>query len=293
MPTRSQALTELTDEVLARFGEAPDPRVREVLQALVRHLHAFATEVALTDDEWARGIDFVTRAGQLSDERRQELILLSDVLGLSMLTVALNHGAGSQATEPTVFGPFFVEGSPEYANGDDLAHGFSGEPCLVSGRVTDGSGAPVAGARMEVWQADDQGFYDVQYADLDEPRGRGHLFTRDDGSYAFWTVKPVAYPIPGDGPVGELMRAARRSIMRPAHIHFMISAPGRRTLITHVFDREDPHLATDAVFGVKASLIGDFLRHEAGRAPDGRSLASPFHTLSYDFVLAPEREEAA
>lgn len=293
MPTETEALRDLTEEVVASFGDAASPRVREVLQALVRHLHAFAAEVALTDEEWARGIDFMTRAGQLSDERRQEVILLSDVLGLSMFTVALNHGAGSQATEPTVFGPFFLESSPEYANGDDLAHGFSGEPCLVSGRVTDPSGAPVAGARMEVWQADGQGFYDVQYADLDEPRGRGHLFTRDDGSFSFWTVKPVAYPIPKDGPVGELMDAARRSIMRPAHIHFMISAPGRRTLITHVFDREDRYLTTDAVFGVKASLIADFAPHEAGEAPDGRSLASRFHTLTYDFVLAPEREEAA
>ena len=293
MSTQIQAVTELTDEVVASFDDAASPRVREVLQSLVRHLHAFAADVSLTDEEWAHGIDFLTRAGRLSDERRQELILLSDVLGLSMVTVALNHGAGSQATEPTVFGPFYVEGSPEYASGDDLAHGFSGEPCLVSGRVTDPSGAPVAGARMEVWQADDQGFYDVQYADLDEPRGRGHLFTGEDGAFSFWTVKPVAYPIPGDGPVGELMDAARRSIMRPAHIHFMISAPGRRTLITHVFDREDPYLATDAVFGVKASLVADFARHEAGEAPDGRVLDSPFHTLSYDFVLAPEREEAA
>jgi hydroxyquinol 1,2-dioxygenase len=291
--TQTQAVTELTEEVVASFDDAASPRVREVLQSLVRHLHAFAADVSLTDEEWAHGIDFLTRAGQLSDARRQELILLSDVLGLSMVTVALNHGAGSQATEPTVFGPFYVEGSPEYASGDDLAHGFSGEPCLVSGRVTDPFGAPIAGARMEVWQADDQGFYDVQYADLDEPRGRGHLFTGEDGAFSFWTVKPVAYPIPGDGPVGELMDAAGRSIMRPAHIHFMISAPGRRTLITHVFDREDPHLATDAVFGVKASLIGDFARHEAGEAPDGRVLDSPFHTLSYDFVLAPEREEAA
>jgi len=266
----------LTERVEASFAGAGDARLREVMQALVRHLHGFAQEVGLTEDEWFAGIDFLTRTGQMSDDRRQEFILLSDVLGLSMLTVGLNQGAGTQATEPTVFGPFFVGGSPAVPEGGDLARGFGGEPCLVRGRVVDTGGRPIEGARVEVWQADDTGHYDVQYADLDEPRGRGHLFTGRDGGFSFTTVKPVAYPIPDDGPVGRLMAAAGRSVMRPAHIHFMVSAPGRRTLITHVFDREDPHLATDAVFGVKPSLVADFRR------------AGDHHILEYEFVLGEQ-----
>jgi len=268
--------TTLTQQVEEAFAGAQDERLREVLQALVRHLHGFATEVGLTEDEWLAGIQFLTRTGQKSDDRRQEFILLSDVLGLSMLTVELNHGDDSQATEPTVFGPFFVAGSPLVPHGGDLANGFTGERLLVRGRVVDTAGAPIAGALVEVWQADDQGFYDVQYEDLDEPRGRGHLHTLDDGTFSFWTTRPVAYPIPGDGPVGQLMAAAGRSIMRPAHVHFMVSAPGKRTLITHVFDREDPHLESDAVFGVKPTLVAD-LRREGDH-----------FTLDYEFVLGDQ-----
>lgn len=266
--------TTLTDDVAAAFAGAPDPRLRELLGALVRHLHGFAKEVALTEDEWFFAIDFLTRTGHMSDDRRQEFVLLSDVLGLSMLTVGVNQGGDTQATEPTVFGPFFFEGSPAIEEGGDVAQGFSGDPLLVRGRVRDTAGAPVAGARVEVWQADDHGFYDVQQ-DLDEPRGRGHLYALEDGSFSFTSTRPVAYPIPDDGPVGQLMAAAERSVMRPAHVHFMISAPGHRTLITHVFDRTDPYLETDAVFGVKPSLVADFV-------PDGSRF-----TLDFDFVLSP------
>jgi len=267
--------TTLTSEVEAAFAHTPDTRQREVFQALVRHLHGFALEVGLTEEEWFAGIDFVTRAGQMSDDRRQEFVLLSDVLGLSMLTVGVNQGGDSQATEPTVFGPFYVEGSPFVEEGGDLSGAFDGEPLLVRGRVLDPSGAPVPGARVEVWQADAEGFYDIQHGDLDGPAGRGHLFAQDDGTFSFTSIKPVAYPIPDDGPVGQLMHSATRSLMRPAHVHFMISAPGHRTLITHVFDRLDEHLETDAVFGVKPSLIADFV-------PDGHRF-----TLDFNFVLAP------
>jgi hydroxyquinol 1,2-dioxygenase len=291
--TYAGATDDLTQAVVASFSDAPDARLRALMEALVRHLHAFAAETRLSEEEWFAAVDFLTRTGRISTDTRQEFILLSDVLGLSMLTVGINQGTDSRATEPTVFGPFFVENSPAFDDGDDLAQGFSGEPCLVRARVADPAGAPVAGARVEVWQADDQGLYDVQRAAFDGPRGRGHLRTGEDGRVTFWTVKPVAYPIPDDGPVGELLGAARRSPMRPAHIHFMIPAPGFRTLITHVFDGQDPHLGTDAVFGVKASLIGEFVRHEPGVAPDGRALGTPFHTLDYDFVLAPEEERTA
>lgn len=267
--------TTLTGNVEAAFADTADPRLREILAALVRHLHGFAQEVALTEDEWFFAIDFLTRTGHMSDDRRQEFVLLSDVLGLSMLTVGVNQGGDSQATEPTVFGPFFFEGSPFVEEGGDVARGFTGDPLLVRGRVRDTAGATLRGARVEVWQADDKGFYDVQQ-DLDEPRGRGHLFSLEDGSFSFSSTRPVAYPIPDDGPVGQLMHAAGRSVMRPAHVHFMISMPGHRTLITHVFDRTDPYLESDAVFGVKASLVADFV-------PDGSG-----YTLDFDFVLSPE-----
>jgi hydroxyquinol 1,2-dioxygenase len=193
----------------------------------------------------------------------------------------------TNATEATVFGPFFVAGSPRYENGDDIANGAPGEPCFMQGRVRSTAGEPLADAHIEVWQADDQGFYDVQYAGLDSPRGRGHLHADSEGRYWFWSVRPEAYPIPHDGPVGELLAATGRSPMRPAHVHFMITAPGYRTIITHVFAAGDQYLDSDAVFGVKNSLIAAFDRHEPGPAPDGRPMDRPFYTASYDFVLAP------
>lgn len=293
--TRNLSDDDLTRAVLDSFAGTPSERTRAILQSLVRHLHAFVKDVGLTEEEWFKGVDFLTRTGHITDDKRQEFILLSDVLGVSMLVVGLNSRQGgvndsheaTSTTEATVFGPFFVEGSPGYANGDDIANGAPGEPCYIEGRVLSTSGEPVAGARIEVWQADDQGFYDVQYADLEAPRGRGHLHSDAAGRYWFWSVKPEAYPIPHDGPVGQLLGAAGRSPMRPAHVHFMITAPGYRTVITHVFAAGDPHLDTDAVFGVKSSLITAFERHEPGVAPDGRAVERPFYTARYDFVLAP------
>jgi hydroxyquinol 1,2-dioxygenase len=286
--TRNLTDEQLTEAVLASFAGASSERTREVLRSLVRHLHAFAAEVRLTEEEWATGIDFLTRTGHKCDERRQEFILLSDVLGLSMLTIGINHAVPGAATESTVFGPFFVDGTPRYENGDDIANGAPGKPCLMQGQVRGVDGEPVAGARLEIWQADDDGLYDVQYDGLSEPRGRGHLFSDADGRYRFWSVRPEAYPVPVDGPVGELLGAAGRPPMRPAHVHFMITAPGYRTLTTHVFDEADRHLDSDAVFGVKSSLITRFERHEPGTAPDGRALDEPYYTMTYDFVLAPE-----
>lgn len=253
---------------------------------MIKHLHAFISEVGLTEEEWFKGIDFLTRTGHITDERRQEFVLLSDVLGASMLTIGLNNHKPAGATEATVFGPFFVEGSPRCQNGDDLANGAPGEPCLMRGRVLTVGGEPVPDARIEVWQADEAGFYDVQYEDLSEVRGRGHLYSDGEGRYHFWSVRPRAYPIPDDGPVGELLVAGHRSPMRPAHVHFMVEVPGYQTLITHVFDGQDDHLGSDAVFGVKDSLIGKFERREPGVAPDGRQMDRPFYTMSYDLVLA-------
>jgi hydroxyquinol 1,2-dioxygenase len=281
---------DLTRAVLASFGGSKLERFRQVMQSLVRHLHAFVKDVELTEEEWFRGIDFLTRTGHITGDKRQEFILLSDILGVSMLVIEINNKKPPEATASTVFGPFFVENSPRFANGDDLANGASGEPCFMQGRVLSITGKPIPDAHIEVWQADDQGFYDVQYKELSQARSRGHLYSDVEGRYYFWSVRPEAYPIPGDGPVGELLIAANRSPMRPAHVHFMIKAPGYKTLITHVFKEGDQHLGSDAVFGVKSSLITRFERHAPGIAPDGKQMDVPYYTMSYDFILVPAEE---
>ena len=285
--TQAQAAGEeaVTAEVLDTFSGAAAPRYREVMQSLVRHLHAFAREVRLTEFEWQQGIDFLTRAGHITDDRRQEFILASDVLGLSMLTVAINAPASAGATESTVVGPFFTEESPEVPLGGDITGAAKGQPCYVSGTVRGTAGEPVPGARIEVWESDEDGFYDVQYPD-GRTGGRGWLRSAPDGEYRFWSVRPAPYPIPDDGPVGDLLTAAGRGPMRPAHLHFKVEAPGYRTLITHIFVAGDPYLDRDAVFGVKESLITDFAEHPAGTAPDGRRLGGPWTSVAFDIVLA-------
>jgi hydroxyquinol 1,2-dioxygenase len=271
--TRNLTDADLTEAVVASFKGSD--RFNEIAASLVRHLHAFASEVRLTEEEWFAGIDFLTRSGHITTDQRQEFILLSDILGLSMLVVGINNRRPPEATESTVLGPFFVEGSPAFENGDDLAGGAPGEPCLVEGRVVDTDGNAVPDALIEVWQADDEGFYDVQHAQLDHAQGRGHLRSAEDGRFWFWTVKPVAYPIPVDGPAGELLRAGARGEWRPAHIHFKIDADGYQTLITHVFAAGDEYLDKDAVFGVRSNLVGRFERDPAGH-----------WRLHYDMVLA-------
>ena len=250
-----------------------------MLDSLVRHLHGFITEVGLSEEEWLSGIEFLTETGRITDERRQEFVLLSDVLGASMLVIGLNHRVPNAATESTVFGPFFVEDAPRYENGDDLANGAPGEACLVSGRVLSTGGEPIARARVDVWQADEAGMYDVQYDGLTDARGRGHLFSDSEGRFWFRTIRPSPYPIPTDASVGRLLRAAGRSPMRPAHIHFRVEADGYETLTTHVFAAGDPFLDTDAVFGVKESLVAPFATSEDAHCT----------TLEYEFVLARKR----
>jgi len=277
----------ITAAVLDRLSDCPDPRLKEVLSALVRHLHDFAREVKLTEPEWMAGIEYLTATGQKCDDKRQEFILLSDTLGLSMLTVALNHSKSPQATEATVFGPFHVPGAPVLPQGADIAGGAPGEPLFVQATVRGRGGEAVADAEVDVWQADAEGLYDVQRTGLDHAQGRAVLRTDAEGRLRFRAVMPVAYPIPTDGPVGVMLRATGRHPWRPAHVHFMIRAPGYQTLITHVFRDGDPYLDSDAVFGVRSSLIGDFRRHPEGRAPDGSVQPQPFHTLDFDFVLDP------
>jgi hydroxyquinol 1,2-dioxygenase len=283
----------ITADVLARFAATPDARLRELATALVRHLHAFARETRLTESEWFEAIRFLTEVGQKCDAARQEFILLSDVLGLSMLVTDLNHPAAPGGTESTVFGPFHVAGAPRFELGADLAGGASGEPCRVSGRVLGPGGEPVPHAQIEVWQADAEGFYDVQRPGLAAPQARGVLRADADGRFHFWTIVAEPYPIPTDGPVGRLLEATGRHPWRPAHLHFMISAPGHARLITHVFRRGDPWLGSDAVFGVRPSLVADWVRHEPGIAPDGSRRDAPWWTLDFDFTLTRDGPRAA
>jgi hydroxyquinol 1,2-dioxygenase len=260
-----------------------------VIQSLVRHLHAFARDVRLTQADWEAGIRFLTRVGHITDERRQEFILLSDVLGLSMLTVGINAPAAPGATEATVFGPFFVDNAPEVSLGGDIAQGAKGTPCWVSGSVRSTSGEPIPGARIDVWEADEDGFYDVQY-EGDRTAGRGWLSAGPNGEYRFWSVRPAPYPIPTDGPVGELLAATGRSPMRPAHLHFKVTAPGYSPLVTHIFPAGDPYLDRDAVFGVKDELVVDFAEHPLGTGPDGSVRDSGWTSVELDLVLAPVTE---
>jgi hydroxyquinol 1,2-dioxygenase len=245
-------------------------------------------EVRLTEREWQQGIDFLTAVGNITDDRRQEFILLSDVLGVSMQTIAINNEAYGDATEATVVGPFFVHEAPRIEIGGDIAGGAAGQPCWVEGVVTDAAGHPVPGAHLEVWEADADGFYDVQYGDT-RTAGRGQLDADADGSYAFWGVTPTPYPIPHDGPVGALLKEVGRSPMRAAHLHFMASAPGLRTLVTHIFVDGDELLDRDSVFGVKDSLVKVFHPQAAGTpTPDGRDLGDrTWSRVTFDIVLAP------
>ncbi len=258
-------------EVVGRYDGSPDARLAEITTAAITHLHAFVEEVRLTRDEWFQGIMALTAIGQLCDEQRQEFILLSDTLGVSMLVEMLNHAAADGTTEPTVFGPFHVDGAPRKEMGDTILvdEAEDDRPLVLTGTVRDLDGNPIEGAELDVWQTASNGFYDVQDGDQTPMNLRGIFTTGADGTYKIRTVRPVAYPIPGDGPAGELLFANGRHNWRPAHIHFVVSAAGRKTVITHLFDAESDYLDSDAVFGVRDSLVVDM---SGG-------------TCDYDFVL--------
>ncbi|MFF7394739.1 intradiol ring-cleavage dioxygenase [Streptomyces scabiei] len=278
---------DLVERVVRSFDDCSDPRLKQLMTSLVHHLHAFAREVRLSEEEWAQGIEFLTAAGHMTDDKRQEFILLSDVLGLSMQTIGINNEAYGDATEATVFGPFFVENSPEIPLGGSISGVATGEPCWVEGTVSDSEGQPVAGARIEVWEADEEGLYDVQHDD-GRTAARGHLFSDAEGRYSFWGVTPTPYPIPSDGPVGKMLAAVGRSPMRASHLHFMVSAEGQRTLVTHIFVSGDELLDADTVFGVKESLVKKFERQLPGSpTPDGRVVDDSWSRVSFDIVLAP------
>ena len=284
-----QLVTEdnVTELAEARWGTARDPRTAEVLTALVRHLHAFAREVRLTEAEWMAAVQWLTRTGQISDEKREEFILASDVLGLSMLVVQMNHHFDEAATPATVLGPFHIDGSPELEYGADMSDGLPGTPLYVHGAVRDLDGKLVGGAVLDVWQADTDGAYESQL-DVDEARLRAKYTTREDGTYCVRTIAPLGYGIPMDGPVGELIGRTDISPNRPAHVHFLINVPGYEPLITHLFREGAPYLDSDVVFGTKQELVVAFTEHAPGPTPDGGESAVPFLTAEYDFVLQPQ-----
>jgi protocatechuate 3,4-dioxygenase beta subunit len=274
-----------TDAVIARMANCPDPRLKQVVTSIVTHVHAICREVEPTEAEWFAAIQFLTETGQMCDEQRQEYILLSDTLGVSMLVDAINHRKPSGATESTVLGPFHVDGAPHTAMGANLSKDGKGDPLWVSGRVLDEQRQPIESAKLDVWQTSADGFYDIQERTQPAMNLRGVFTTGTDGRFFFRSIKPTSYPIPTDGPVGRLLRKLGRHPMRPAHIHFIVSANGYQAVTTHIFVQGDPYLDSDAVFGVKDSLIVPFVTHDDAAEAARLGVGNPFHTAEYDFVL--------
>jgi hydroxyquinol 1,2-dioxygenase len=286
---RNKTEDDITTEVLARFSATPDPRLRQIMLSLINHLHAFVKEVQLTEAEWFQAIEILTEAGKMCSDKRQEFILFSDTLGVSMVVDLLDHRKPDGATESTVFGPFHRLGAPDMPMGGNIAHrDQTGTPAVVSGRVLDLDGKPIANALLDVWQTQSNGLYDSQDQNLDGLHMRGRFRSDAEGRYLIRTVLPVNYPIPSDGPVGHMLKATGRHPWRPAHIHFVVSADAYEPVTTHIFDRTDPYLQSDAVFAVKDSLICDFARHEE---PEGEAerlgITGPFYTTEFDFHLTP------
>ena len=291
---------DITQAVLDRMADCQDPRFKQVMSALVKHAHAFVREVELSEEEWINTIFFLTETGKMCDDKRQEFILLSDTLGISMLVVALNQikaarafqqsGGGAQTpTEATVQGPFYWEGSPEMALGADIGENMPGEPAYYHGQVTDTEGQPIPNCCLDVWSGDGEGIYDMQMGEDAGMRLRARFRTDAQGNYRFWSIKPSFYPVPDDGPVGRMLRRMGRHPNRPGHIHMKVYAPGHQTVTTHLFVADSPYLDSDAVFGVRNSLIVSFQQHPAGTAPDGRRMDRPYHSATYDFRLVPAR----
>ena len=282
------SLDTITDQAIARWKTSHDPRLAEVMTAAIKHLHAFAKEVGLTHEEWIGGLNYLASVGHMCSDNRSEFILLSDVLGLSMLTVMLNDKLPKGATPHTVLGPFYVDDSPELPEGGDMSEGVEGEPCYITGHVRNLKGEPIVGAKLDMWQADEEGTYEVQLTDHEGPYLRGIYHSGADGRYLVKTIAPLGYAIPMDGPVGDLIRKTDISYFRPAHIHFIMTAPGYQKIITHLFKRGTEYLENDVVYGVKQELITDFKKNPPGVTPSGEVSKTPFWTIDYDFVLAPE-----
>jgi len=278
---------QITRNVLDSMANTPNPRLKQVMTSLIIHLHTFIREVELSQEEWALGIQFLTRAGQICDEKRQEFILLSDITGTSMLVDAINHRLSEGATESTVFGPFYREGAPELPMGATISQDGRGEPAVVTGQVRSTNGTPIAGALLDVWETDENGLYEQQDPEQPDMNLRGKFRTDHEGRYFFVGIKPVSYAIPDDGPIGQLLRALSRHPFRPAHIHLLVSADGFMSVTTHLFVKGDPYLDSDAVFGTKDSLVVDFIRHTSEEEAARYHVTAPFYTVHFDFVLKP------
>ncbi len=277
----------LSDAVIAAMSGAQDARFKEIMTSLVKHLHAFIQETNLTESEWLAGIKFLTAVGQKCDDKRQEFILLSDTLGATTMKDIINNRNPAGVTEYTILGPFYRQDAPELPLSANMAEGITGEPVIMRGRVLAPDGSPIPNAKLDVWQSDAEGFYDLQMEDVQGTALRGVFHTDADGNYMFRTIKPSFYPIPSDGPVGQMLIAMGRHPYRPAHVHFMISAEGYQSVTTELFVADDPYLDSDAVFGVRESLIVPFTRHKADEEAQRMNMSGPFFTVDYDFVLEP------
>ena len=278
---------QITQNVLASIAQTPNPRLKTVMTSLINHLHAFIREVELTEQEWALAIQFLTSTGQKCDEKRQEFILLSDITGVTMLVDAINHRLLNGATESTIFGPFYRAGAPELPMGATISQDGLGEPAVVTGRVLSTTGTPIPNALLDVWETDENGLYEQQDPQQPEMNLRGKFRTDSQGRYCFVGIKPVSYPIPDDGPVGQLLQSLHRHPFRPAHIHLLISANGFTPVTTHLFVKGDPYLDSDAVFGTKDSLVVDFIQHNSPEEAAPYHIPPPFYKVEYDFILTP------
>jgi hydroxyquinol 1,2-dioxygenase len=283
----------ITGAVIERMSECRDPRFRQVMTALVTHLHDFVREVRLTEAEWLTAIEFLTEVGKTCTDKRQEYILLSDTLGISVLVISLNHPADQGNVESTVMGPFYWANAPDLPLGSNLAVGVKGEPTFYSGRVLGVDGQPLANALLDIWSGDGEGNYDMQIPGETQMKARGRIRTDAAGRYWFRSIKPTFYPVPTDGPVGVMLRKMGRHPFRPGHIHMIVSAQGYAPVTTHLFVADSQYLDSDAVFGMKESLVAQFERHPPGTGPDGERLATPYYTVSYDFRLRPAPEGIA
>jgi hydroxyquinol 1,2-dioxygenase len=275
----------ITAAVLSRLDQCGDARFKQVMSSLITHLHDFVREVKLTDAEWITAIQFLTDTGKTCTDKRQEFILLSDTLGVSILVITINHPATDGSTDSTVLGPYYWEGAPEMPLGANLALDVKGEPTFYSGRVLDSDGAPIAGAVLDIWSGDGEGTYDMQMEGEVGMKARGRIRTDAQGRYSFRSNKPEYYPVPTDGPVGRMLNKMGRHPMRPGHIHMIVSAPGHHAITTHLFAAGSQYIDSDAVFGVKESLVTSFAKHPAGMAPDGTKIDQSYYTVNYDFKL--------
>jgi hydroxyquinol 1,2-dioxygenase len=283
----------ITQAVIARMSECEDPRYRHVMTSLIRHLHDFVRDVQLTEAEWFSAIQFLTDVGKTCTDQRQEFILLSDTLGVSVLVISINHPPEDGSAESTVLGPFYWENAPEVPRGTNLAVGVKGEPAFYSGRVLGVDGRPLANATLDVWSGDGEGNYDMQLPGEFVMKARGKIRTDSEGRYWFRSIRPTFYPVPTDGPVGRMLRKMGRHPYRPGHIHMIVSAEGYSPVTTHLFVADSEYLDTDAVFGMKESLVAKFNKHPPGKGPYGDTLDTPFYTVEYDFRLRPARSAAA